>query len=165
MFSFQNIALFLTILFSGLIAGLLYSYSCSVNIGLNVLPDQQYLEVMQSINRAIQNPYFFICFMGLLLLFPLALWNLYQQHGTVALYLLFIAAVFYFIGTFGITVFGNVPLNDKLDQFVISAASKNEIFAMRQTFETAWNNFHFLRTVFAILSFGFALLSLFKYKP
>ena len=164
MFSFQNIALFLTILFSGLIAGLLYSYSCSVNIGLNVLPDQQYLKAMQSINRAIQNPYFFICFMGLLLLFPIALWSFYQQHSTVSLYLMLIAASLYFIGVFGITVFGNVPLNDKLDQFVISSASKDEISAMRQAFEISWNKFHFIRTISAILSFGLAILSLFKYR-
>lgn len=164
MFSFQNIVLFFTIFFSGLIAGLLYSYSCSVNIGLNVLPDEQYLNVMQSINRKIQNPYFFICFIGLLLLYPLTLWNLYHLDSKVSLYLLLIAAALYFIGVFGITVFGNVPLNDKLDHFVISTASKNEITAMRQAFETPWNKFHFLRTVSAILSFSLAILSLFKYK-
>jgi uncharacterized membrane protein len=68
--SFMKMALFTTILFSGLVAGLLYSYSTSVNPGLKALPDNEYIRAMQSINTAIQNPVFFIAFMGLLLLFP-----------------------------------------------------------------------------------------------
>lgn len=76
MLSFQNIIIFLTILFSGLVAGLFYAYSCSVNPGLKALSDVEYLIAMQSINRAIQNPYFFCSFMGLLLCFPYAVGKL-----------------------------------------------------------------------------------------
>jgi uncharacterized membrane protein len=52
----------------------------------------------------------------------------------------------YFIGIFGVTIFGNVPLNNQLAQFDISNASPNEISALRLTFEPAWNNYHFIRT-------------------
>ena len=162
--SYQHTVLFITLLFSGLIAGLLYSYSCSVNPGLKALSDTEYLKAMQSINRAIQNPYFFVCFMGLLLLFPLTSWSLYQQHLTRSFYFMLIAAALYFIGVFGITVIGNVPLNDQLDRFVISTSSSEDIAAMRQIFEMPWNLFHLVRTVSAMLSFGFTILALFKYK-
>lgn len=164
MFSLQNTILFITTLFSGLVAGLLYSYSCSVNIGLKALPDAEYLKAMQSINIAIQNPFFFISFMGLLLLFPFSAWGLYSQQTTTSFYLLLVATAFYFIGVFGVTVFGNVPLNNQLAGFVISSASSEEISKMRFTFETSWNKFHLIRTVSAILSFGFTILSIMKWK-
>ena len=164
MFSLQNAVLFITILFSGLVAGLLYSYSCSVNIGLKALPDAEYLQAMQSINIAIQNPYFFISFMGLLLLFPISARGFYSMQAMTSFYLLLIAISLYFIGVFGVTVFGNVPLNNQLAKFVISSASSDEISTMRSAFETAWNKFHLIRTVSAILSFAFTILSIIKCK-
>lgn len=162
MLSFQHITLFTTLLFSGLIAGLLYSYSCSVNIGLKALPDESYLKAMQSINVAIQNPYFFSCFVGLLLLFPLTAWGWYTKPLSPTFYLLLAASILYYIGVFGVTIFGNVPLNNQLAQFDISAASQNDISAMRLTFESAWNKYHFIRTVAAILAFGLTISALFK---
>lgn len=164
MFSFQNTILFITILLSGLVAGLLYSYSCSVNIGLNKLSDAEYLKAMQSINIAIQNPYFFISFMGLLVMLPLTAWKFYSPQPTVSFYFLITATSLYFIGVFAVTLFGNVPLNNQLAKFVISSATPNEISAMRLAFEKTWNNFHLIRTIAAIISFGFTILSVIKYK-
>ena len=51
---------FASILFTGLLAGLFYGYDCSVIKGLGNLQDDVYLQSFQSINKAIQNPYFFI---------------------------------------------------------------------------------------------------------
>ena len=162
--TFSSITLFSTLLFSGLIAGLLYSYSCSVNIGLKALPDDAYVKAMQSINRAIQNPYFFVCFVGLLLLFPISAWQSYGRVPLTSFYLLLAAALLYFIGVFGVTVFGNVPLNNQLAQFDISKASSGEISIMRTAFEAPWNKYHFLRTAVAVLSFGLTIAALFKIK-
>ena len=159
---FQNISLFLTILFSGLIAGLLFGYSCSVNMGLKALPDMEYVKAMQSINTAIQNPVFFICFLGLLLLFPLTTWVFYSRPPAGSFYIWLLASSIYFIGVFGVTILGNVPLNDQLNNFRISAASPVEISAMRLSFESAWNTFHLVRTVAAILSFGLAIYSIIR---
>jgi uncharacterized membrane protein len=164
MLSFPNLSLFITILFSGLIAGLLYSYSCSVNLGLKALPDEGYLKAMQSINVAIQNPYFFVCFIGLLLLFPLTTWGWYTKLPVPVFYLLLSASILYLVGVFGVTIFGNVPLNNQLAQFDISNASPHEISSMRLTFESAWNKYHFIRTITAVLSFGLTILALLKNK-
>ena len=164
MYPFQNLILFITILFSGLVAGLLFSYSCSVNIGLKVLPDQEYLRAMQSINIAIQNPYFLIVFMGLLLLFPLTTWNIHSSNSTTSFYFFLIATLFYYIGVFGVTALGNIPLNNQLSRLDIKSASSDKISAMRFTFETAWNKFHLIRTISSILSFGSAIVSLIQYK-
>ena len=74
-----NIILTIAATTTALIAGLLYAYSCSVNIGLGRLADAEYISAMQSINKAIQNPLFFISFMGTLLLLPLCTYLNYGQ--------------------------------------------------------------------------------------
>ena len=104
----------ITVLFSGLIAGLLFSYSCSVNLGLHHLTDIEYIKTMQAINVEIQNIYFFIAFMGLLLVLPTSTWLSYSVNNKVMFYLMLTTTLFYFIGVFGVTALGNVPLNNQL---------------------------------------------------
>lgn len=58
-----NIILLIAATLTGLSAGLLYAYSCSVNLGLGRLPDGEYLAAMQSINKEILNPLFLQAFL------------------------------------------------------------------------------------------------------
>jgi uncharacterized membrane protein len=162
MYSFQNIILFLAVLFSGLVAGLLYSYSCSVNPGLKILPAKEYLTAMQSINRAIQNPIFFLSFMGLLLLFPLCSWFAYKQQINIPFTLVLAAALIYFIGVFAVTLIGNIPLNNQLENFNIANASDEEMAGMRSKFESSWVKWHSVRTIAAVISFGTLVFGLIK---
>jgi uncharacterized membrane protein len=159
----MKVLLFTTLLFSGLVSGLFYAYSCSVNIGLRHLTDSEYIRAMQSINIAIQNPVFFITFMGLLILFPVSVFQLYKQE-TSSFYWMLAAMAFYFIAVFGVTVFGNVPLNEQLAKFPVSTASETDISKMRQAFETPWNSYHLIRTISSIIAFGLTILSVFKLK-
>jgi uncharacterized membrane protein len=164
MISAQNIFTFLTLFLGGLIAGLLFGYSCSVNPDLKSLADNEYIKAMQSINLAIQNPYFLISFMGLLLVFPVSTYLMYRQQTNSSFYLILSAMIIYFIAVFGITMFGNVPLNETLAKFTISSALSNDISTMRQTFEKPWNTYHAIRTIASIISFGLAILSIIKQK-
>ena len=159
----MKIFLFTNVLFSGLIAGLFYAYSCSVNPGIKLLSNSEYLKAMQSINAAIQNPAFFISFMGLLLTFPFITFQ-YHSANTNSLYLLWIAMILYFIGVFGVTIFCNVPLNEQLAKFNIQAATSAEILAMRQAFENPWNTFHTIRTVASVISFALMIAFVLKQK-
>jgi len=154
----------MAILLSGLVAGLFYGYDCSVVKGLGNLQDDAYLQSFQSINKAIQNPYFFMSFMGALLIFPLAGWLSYNNESAPTFYLLLSASLVYIFGVFCITIFFNVPLNEQLDKFPTLSATENEISAMRKSFENAWNSYHRIRTVAAIISFLLAILSLLKIK-
>jgi uncharacterized membrane protein len=160
----QNIFYFLSLIFGGLIAGLLFSYSCSVNIGLKSLTDIEYIKAMQAINLAIQNPYFFISFIGLLFVLPISSYLMYKQQENISFYLLILATIIYFIAVFGTTLFCNVPLNEQLARFSISASTANEIAVMRQSFEKSWTMYHSVRTIASILSFSFTILSIFKSK-
>ena len=147
MLSFSNIVLIITALVTALIAGLFYAYSCSVNPGLGKLPDEQYLAAMQSINKAILNPLFFISFMGTLLLLPVSTFMSYGQPLSMRFWCLLTATIVYGIGTFGVTMFGNVPLNDSLEKFDVANATVDAINAQRLAFEKPWNSFHTVRTL------------------
>ena len=143
--------LFIALLFSGLIAGLLFGYSCSVNPGLTALPDAEYISAMQSINIAIQNPVFLTVFVGLALIFPVTVFVYYKERPKLY-YLLVSAAIVYMAGVFGVTLFFNVPLNRQLAGF--SGVDRAGIRAIRQAFEGPWNAFHSIRTAAAIVAFG-----------
>jgi uncharacterized membrane protein len=155
---------FAAVLLTGLLAGLFYGYNCSVIKGLGNLQDEVYLQSFQSINKVIQNPYFFISFIGCLLVLPLATWVSYKNSGLVSSYPLLSATLIYFIGVFGTTIFGNVPLNEQLAKFSISTATVNEIVSMRKAFEKPWNKFHTIRTTAAVISFCIVILSAIKNK-
>jgi uncharacterized membrane protein len=137
----------------------MYAYSCSVNTGLKNLADPAYLHAMQSINIAIQNPLFFISFMGLLVIFPVTAFKYYHAGANTTFCLILASGVIYFVAVFGITMLGNVPLNETLAKFNIDEASLKEVASMRQRFEKPWNTFHTIRTIASIISFSFSILS------
>jgi uncharacterized membrane protein len=56
---------------TGLVAGVFYAYTVSVDPALAEQPDASYVATMNAINDKIQNPLFFASFFGALL-FPLA---------------------------------------------------------------------------------------------
>ncbi|HCN49488.1 MAG TPA: DUF1772 domain-containing protein [Chryseobacterium sp.] len=141
--------LIITAVLTALIGGLFYAYSCSVVLGLGKLPDAEYLKAMQSINREILNPVFFMSFMGTLVLLPV---STFLFRGQAPFIFLLLSSLAYIIGVFGVTVAGNVPMNDTLDKFDISNASVEAIRQMRDSFENRWNFLNNIRTLFSIIS-------------
>ena len=135
---------------TALMAGIFFAFSCAVNLGLARLPDSQYVAAMQSINRRIQNPIFFAAFFGAPVLLPISTFLHYGQPMRFSL--LFAATVIYLIGTFGVTLFGNVPMNNTLDRFDLESASLKEIAAQRKNFERRWNNLNTVRAVSSTLA-------------
>jgi len=162
MFTLSNLSLLLAALLTALIAGLFYGYSCSVNPGLGRLDDQAYLSAMQQINRAILNPVFFLSFMGSLIVLPLCAWVCYSQGNLRAFYFVLSAALVYLVLVFGVTMAGNVPLNNKLDAFRIDATTNEQWQAFRQQFEMPWNRLHTVRTWASVLSFVLVLFAFIK---
>lgn len=149
MISFTNIVLVLAGTTTALMAGLFYTWSCSVNLGLAKLSDEGYLTAMQEINRAILNPVFFAGFLGALILLPL---SAYLHYGHVKFWLLVAAALCYIVGTFGVTIFGNVPLNNALDGFDLKSATAEAMRAHRVGFEATWNSLNTIRAVTATMA-------------
>jgi uncharacterized membrane protein len=108
---------------TGLSAGLFFAWSFSVTPGLAKINDAAYIIAMQSMNRAILNPTFFLVFMGPLVLLPLSTYLSYTGAGALRFWLVAAATTAYVIGVFGITIAGNVPMNEALDAFDLSSAS------------------------------------------
>lgn len=152
-----NIVLIITTMITALIAGLYYSWSCAVIPGLSHVADTTYVETMQQINRSILNPIFFLSFAGTAFLLPLSTYLHYGQP--MRFWLLLIASAIYIIGSFGVTIAGNVPLNDALDNFQLSTASIQEITTQRIRFEKPWNNFHTVRTLATIISLVLVIIA------
>lgn len=145
-----TVVLIITTVLTALIAGLFYAYSCSVVLGLGKLNDTEYLKAMQNINREILNPFFFMSFMGTAVLLPVSAFLMRGQQP--AFIFLLLAALAYVIGVFGVTIAGNVPMNDTLDKFDISNSTREAIKQMRESFENRWNFFNNIRTVFSVIS-------------
>ena len=157
--SLKSLTLFTAVFLTGLSAGFFYAWQVSVIPGTRKVVDVTYLESMQSINRAILNPAFFLIFIGSPL--ALAISTIQQFHSGMGFWLLLAAAVTYVLGTFGVTAFGNVPLNDALDALEIAELGELEIGRFRKSYEQKWNRLHLIRTVFAALSFLLSLLVVF----
>ncbi len=155
-----TIILILTATSTALIAGLFYAYSCSVTLGLGKLSDEGYLSAIQSINREILNPVFYATFMGTFFLLPLSTWLEYNADGASKRFLFLLAATsVYAIGTFGVTIAGNVPLNEALDKFNIQAASAEELKHQRTFFEMPWNKLNNIRAIANSVSLMLVILA------
>lgn len=135
---------------TALMAGLFFAYSCSVNPGLHSLPDSGYLASMQAINRAILNPVFLLCFLGTAVLLPLSCFL--NRHNPERMAWLLAASICYGVGVLGVTLAGNVPLNEALASFDLRTANPEQLAHQRVLFEEPWDRFHTIRTIAAILT-------------
>lgn len=159
----KSFLLFGSVVLTGLSAGLFYAWSVSVIPGTQKLTAATYLETMQSINRAILNPAFFLIFFGSILFLSIS--SIYEFHtNKVSFWLLLTSSIFYLLGTVGVTGLGNVPLNDQLDVLELAKVSANKMTAFRKFYESNWNRLHLIRTVFAVLSFLLSVLAVFSHS-
>jgi len=155
----QTISLNASLLLTGLSAGLFFAWSVSVIPGTQKVDASTYLTTMQSINREILNPSFFVVFFGSLLIMLTAIllmWDL----SSGALWYLAGALLSYAIGTVFVTGLGNVPLNNELDTLQLELLSEEKMRTFRAYYEARWNRLHAIRMFFSVLSFIMLLLSL-----
>lgn len=161
--SIKSFILYGAVVFTGLSAGLFYAWSVSVIPGTQKVVDSTYLETMQSINRAILNPAFFLIFFGSIIF--LSIGSIYQFNANkTTFWLMLTSSIFYLVGTVGVTALGNVPLNDQLDVLNLGEMTSNKILEFRNFYETNWNRLHLIRTVFAVASFMLSVIAIFTYS-
>jgi uncharacterized membrane protein len=137
---------------TGLVAGVFYAYSVSVDPGLAAQSDASYVATMQEINVRIQNPLFFASFFGAVL-FPLAALVVHLPRLRSGRFLLIsLASLLYIGGGFLLTAFVNVPMNDQLAN-VDPEAPARVLSQAREAYEGPWDFWNGVRTVFSTLSF------------
>lgn len=145
---FRFAALGAATLAMGLIAGLFYSFSCAVMLGLGRAGDRTFVEAMQRINVAILNGWFFLSFAGALLLTALAsLLHLQAPWRGVLVWI--VAALVLYVVVLVVTMAVNVPLNDRL-----AAGGSDAPGALRVAFEAPWLRWNLVRTLASTAAFG-----------
>ena len=149
----EIIILALAIFLTGLMAGIFFTWSNAVKPGIGKLGDIEYLRALQSMNRVILNNAFRIIFLGAIIsvgLLPVLYFNLYSQN---VFWLFLFALIIYSIGVFGVTLIGNIPLNELLDKTKLESISLEEIKSLRRTIEIRWNNLNLIRCISSAITF------------
>ena len=140
-------------------AGVFFTWSNAVKPGIGKLSDLEYLKTLQSMNRVILNNAFRIIFIGAIIavaLVPIFYFHLYPKN----IFWLFLSAfIIYWVGVFGITVLGNIPLNEMLDKTNLESITAEEIKALRKSIEVKWNNLNLIRSISSGLTFVLLLFS------
>ena len=137
---------------TGLIAGVFYAYAVSVNLGLAAQPDAAYVATMQAINERIENPLFFASFFGAVLFLLAALVAYFRRPRAGRFWLVALACALYVGGSFLLTAFVNVPMNEELAR-AGAEASAVELASARVAYEGPWNFWNGVRAVFSFLAF------------
>jgi uncharacterized membrane protein len=150
---------FLTIfaaLGSGMIGGLLFAFSNFVMRALAQQPPESGIRSMQAINITIINPLFFLVFLGTALASVILAITALPRVSSPGTVLLLIGCVLYVIGTFGVTMAFNVPLNNRLAVLEPSTTQAAEFW---REYVTSWTQWNHVRTIAAILASLLLILS------
>lgn len=143
---------------SGLIGGLFFVFSNTVMRAFDRLPAAQAVAAMNSINRVILNAGFFLVFFGTALLCVVI--SIGQashasgRSGTLAI----AGAVLYLVGSIGVTMVFNVPLNNKLAALPPAASDMESQWAAYRGPWTRWNHVRTVACLLAAAAFAHALV-------
>jgi uncharacterized membrane protein len=134
---------------SALVAGFFYAFSVCVMRAFKALPYKQGIAAMQSINIVVINPWFLSAFFGvaLLCLFAIA-WAVLNWSAPRSEYMLLGGCV-YLIGTIGVTMRLNVPMNQALAALDAGSPYAEQFWANYLKVWTRWNH---VRTLAALLA-------------
>lgn len=139
----------LALLGCALSAGIYFAFSSFVIRALAQIPPPEGIAAMQAINITVINPWFMTVFMGTAIV---CLWltiaTFLKGHSPSAVYVLW-GCLLYLIGTFGVTIVGNVPLNDALAAIKPDTPEAASLWTRYLTQWTLWNH---VRTVAALLA-------------
>ena len=142
-----------------LTAGIFFAFSTFVMQALALQPPAPGIAAMQSINITVINPWFMTAFFGpavagiILTILAFRQWDqpdsIYWLAGTLL----------YLLGTIGVTVAGNIPLNDAL---AIVGPDSSEGATLWTRYLADWTFWNHVRTIAAFLAAGLFTLSLCK---
>jgi uncharacterized membrane protein len=144
----------------GLMTGVFFTRSNAVKPGIGKLGDLEYLTALQSMNRVILNIPFKVVFVFSIIsvaLVPVFYIDLFPKK---IFWLYIFTFIIYWVGVFGVTVFANIPLNEKLDKTNLESISTKQIEELRTSIELKWNNFNLIRAVCSAIIFLLLIISL-----
>jgi uncharacterized membrane protein len=141
----------------GLVAGIFFAFSSFVMGALGRIPPEQGITAMQSINVVVINRSFFLAFFGTAALCLALLAGAWFWWGVPAGKLLLLGSVVYLVGVVGVTMLGNVPLNNALA--AVQPASP-EGAALWTHYLDRWTMWNTVRTVAPTVSMSLFIAAL-----
>ena len=155
----ETFILALAVLLTGIMAGIFFTWSNAVKPGIGKLSDLEYLNSLQSMNRVILNKSFLFLFIGAIIAVALVPIFHFHTYPNKIFWLFMCIFLIYWAGVFGVTVFGNIPLNEILDKSNLEAMGMKEIISLRRTIEFKWNNFNLIRSISSAITFILLIIS------
>lgn len=152
----------LTLLGCGLAAGVFFAFSTFVMAALARLAPPQGIAAMQLINITVINPWFMTVFLGtaaISVVVAIAALLTWPQPGAAAC---LVGGLVYLVGTFGVTLLGNVPLNNTL---AIASPENPASAALWATYLSRWTLWNHIRTIAAAVATVALALSLYQSGP
>ena len=154
---------FMAAIGNGLVAGVFFAFSSFVMAALSRLPSAQGIAAMQSINVTVLNSGFLMTFLGTgVLCAALAAGSFFwwdQMSGKLIL----LASLLYIVGCVGVTMAGNVPLNDMLAAVQPGMPEAADSWSRYLGQWTFWNHLRTLAPVLSGILFTMALISRAKF--
>ena len=132
---------------AGLFTGLLFAFSNFVMKALADLPSDKGMFAMQRINEKIINPIFLVIFLGTPIMCSVVAVNAGMRINDPGSLPLFVGALAYLIGPFGITMLFNVPLNN-----LLARAKKSGSRAIWPMYQKKWQRWNHVRTYIGVAS-------------
>jgi uncharacterized membrane protein len=145
----------------GLSAGLFYTYSASVMLGLGRSDDRTFVQAMQNINVAIVNPWFMAHFLGALIL-TVATAALHLPEGGRPVLPWILAALALYLVAIVVTATMNIPLNNALET-ARGASTPEALAAAREAFEGPWVRWNIVRSVASTGALGCIVWALVRF--
>jgi uncharacterized membrane protein len=136
----------------GLLAGLYFFSAIAVMPALTAADDRTLVDAMQQMIDKIENPAFFLVFLGAPALAVAALVQA-RSSGQARIAGWIVAALALYTAMVVITFAVNIPLNDDLEQ-AGDPAQIDDIAEVRDDFVTPWVAWDIVRTAVTIAAFG-----------
>ncbi|WP_341528634.1 DUF1772 domain-containing protein [Nostoc sp. UHCC 0302] len=146
-----------SVLGCGLTAGVFFAFSTFVMSALARLQPAQGIAAMQSINITVINPLFMTVFLGTAAAcIFLVISSLLKWHQPGAPYLL-VGSLLYLVGTLGVTIVFNVPLNEALAKVEPDSTIGASLWSSYLANWTLWNHIRTAAALAAAVSLTIAL--------
>lgn len=150
-------ATFAAVVGSGLVAGIFYAFSSFVMGALGRVPAAHGIEAMQAINVVVINRSFMLAFFGTAFLCCALLVAAYLRWNDATGKLLLLGSLLYLVGTIGVTMAFNVPLNNALAAVRPETAEAASLWAYYLERWTMWNTVRTVAPTAAMILFVAAL--------
>ncbi len=155
--SLMDLAVLVSALGCGLMAGFFFAFSICVMRALGAIPPAHGISAMQSINVAVINPWFLTPYFGMAVLSVLlSIAAVLRWHEPGAAYVV-AGGLLYFLGTFLVTMLFNVPRNNALAAVVVTSTEGAALWADYLIAWTKWNHVRTIAALAGAASFTIAL--------